>query len=104
SSPNAAIDDKSRSCVRARHVNEMEKRMRQHGRVWRVVVRVVWLLALALVAHSQATITKTSFGKTDAGENIDLYTLRNTHGVEAKIMNYGGIVVSLKLTDRNCKF
>src|SRR6185436_1437306 len=82
----------------------MEKRMRQHGRNSRVLVAVLWLLALALVAHAQAGITKTSFGKTDAGENVDLYTLRNTHGVEATITNYGGIVVSLKVPDRNGKF
>jgi len=78
--------------------------MRQHGRSSRVLVTVLWLLALALAAHAQSTITKTSFGKTAAGENIDLYTLRNTHGVEAKITNYGGIVVSLKVPDRNGKF
>jgi len=78
--------------------------MRQHGRISRVLVAVLWLLALALVAHAQARITKTSFGKTDLGENIDLYTLRNIHGVEAKITNYGGIVVSLKVPDRKGKF
>ena len=65
----------------------------------------VFLLCLtAAVAHAQPTITKTTFGKTSAGENIDLYTLRNIHGVEAKITNYGGIVVSLKVPDRNGKF
>src|SRR4029079_12698356 len=32
------------------------------------------------------------------------YTLRNSKGVEAKITNYGGIVVSLKVPDRNGKF
>jgi aldose 1-epimerase len=58
----------------------------------------------ATIAHAQATITKESFGKTSAGENIDLYTLRNVHGVEAKITNYGGIVVSLSVPDRNGKF
>src|SRR5204862_5708423 len=31
----------------------------------------------------------------------DIYTLTNSHGVEAKIMNYGGIVTSLKVPDRN---
>ena len=56
------------------------------------------------VAHAQATVTKASFGKTAAGENVDLYTLRNANGVEAKITNYGGIVVSLKVPDRNGKF
>ena len=78
--------------------------MRQHCKISRILVAVLWLLALTLVAHAQAGITKTSFGKTDAGENIDLYTLRNTHGVEAKITNYGGIVVSLKVPDRTGKF
>ena len=33
------------------------------------------------VAHAQATVTKASFGKTAAGENVDLYTLRNAKGV-----------------------
>src|ERR1044072_8746245 len=79
----------------------MEKRMK---RISRVLVAVLWLLALALVVQAQAGITKTSFGKTGLGENIDLYTLRNIHGVEAKITNYGGIVVSLKVPDRKGKF
>ena len=47
--------------------------MRQHCKSSRVLVAVLWLLALALVANAQAGITKTSFGKTDLGENIDLY-------------------------------
>lgn len=82
----------------------MEKRMRQRQRISRILVAVLWLLAIALVAQAQATVTKQSFGKNEAGENIDLYTLRNAHGVEAKITNYGGIVVSLKVPDHNGKF
>ncbi len=74
------------------------------SRISRVLVAVLWLLTIALVAQAQGTTTKQSFGKTDAGENIDLYTLRNTHGVEATITNYGGIVVSLKVPDRSGKF
>jgi aldose 1-epimerase len=70
----------------------------------RKLLVVLVLLLTAVVAHAQATITKTSFGKTSAGENVDLYTLRNVNGVEAKITNYGGIVVSLKVPDRNGKF
>ena len=61
------------------------------------------LISVAAVAPAQ-TVSKASFGKTSDGQNIDLYTLRNTHGVEAKITNYGGIVVSLKVPDRNGKF
>ena len=63
------------------------------------------LLLMSCVAFAAAqTVTKQSYGKTAAGENVDLYTLRNRKGVEAKITNYGGILVSLKVPDRNGKF
>ena len=65
---------------------------------------ILLFLCSAVAAQAQATVTKESFGKTAAGENVDIYTLRNTHGVEAKIMNYGGILVSLKVPDKNGKF
>ena len=58
------------------------------------------LLSTALLTHAQS-VTKESFGKTAEGENVDLYTLTNVHGVEAKITNYGGIVVSMKVPDRS---
>ncbi|HWX92857.1 MAG TPA: aldose epimerase family protein [Terriglobales bacterium] len=44
---------------------------------------------------------KQPFGKTGAGEPVDLYTLTNKAGMEATITNFGGIVVSLKAPDRN---
>ena len=44
------------------------------------------------------------FGKMPDGTAVDIYTLRNASGVEARITNYGGIVVSLKVPDRNGKF
>jgi len=63
------------------------------------------LLLMSCVAFAAAqSVTKQSYGKTSTGENVDLYTLRNTKGVEAKITNYGGILVSLKVPDRNGKF
>lgn len=63
------------------------------------------LLLLSCVAFASAqSVTKESYGKTAAGENVDLYTLRNSKGVEAKITNYGGILVSLIVPDRNGKF
>lgn len=68
-----------------------------------LLLTALLLFSSALLAHAQATVTKQSFGKTAAGENIDLYTLTNAHGVEVKITNYGGIVISLKVPDRNGK-
>ena len=41
-----------------------------------------------------------AFGSTPSGGEVTLYTLANRHGMEADIMNYGGIVVNLKVPDR----
>ena len=49
----------------------------------------------------QNGIPKEPFGVTPDGQGVDLYTLRNNNGVEARIMTYGGIVVSLKVPDKN---
>ncbi|HET7392553.1 MAG TPA: aldose epimerase family protein [Candidatus Binatia bacterium] len=48
-----------------------------------------------------ASIAQQVFGQMPNGRNVELYTLANEHGVEAKIMNYGGTLVSLRAPDRN---
>jgi aldose 1-epimerase len=45
-----------------------------------------------------------NFGPVSDGQFADLYHLKNKNGVEASITNYGGIVVSLKVPDRNGLF
>ena len=77
--------------------------MKPYRKVVTLFFATVLLVSVAVFAPAQ-TVTKQSFGKTDAGENVDLYTLRNANGVEAKITNFGGILVSLKVADRNGKF
>jgi aldose 1-epimerase len=49
---------------------------------------------------STCKISKGPFGKTLEGKAVDIYTLQNSNGVEARICNYGGIIVSLKAPDR----
>ena len=44
------------------------------------------------------------FGKSPQGEAVQIHTLTNPQGMEARISNYGGIVVSLKTPDRNGAF
>ena len=56
---------------------------------------ILFILSPLAVAVAQPAITKAPFGKTKDGESVDIYTLRNTKGMEARITNYGGIVVSL---------
>src|SRR5215467_2047658 len=45
-------------------------------------------------------ISSEPWGKTGAGEAVELYTLTNAKGAEARIATYGGIVVSLKVPDK----
>jgi aldose 1-epimerase len=56
-----------------------------------------------LQAEAKSKMQKQLFGKTEDGQQADLYTLTNKNGVEAQITNYGGTVVSLKVPDRNGK-
>ena len=67
------------------------------------------LLAVTLVGcetmspNPASTITKADFGKTPDGQPVEIYTLHNAKGAEARIMTYGGIVQSLRVPDKNGK-
>jgi len=43
------------------------------------------------------------FGQTPDGQAVDLVTMANPSGIEARIITYGGIIVSLTVPDRNGK-
>lgn len=50
---------------------------------------------------TKMSIIKSNFGKTKEGQSVDLYTLTNANGMTVKITNYGGIVTSLQVPDKN---
>lgn len=61
------------------------------------------LLSGSRFVNAQTNVSKGDFGQTSDGQKVELYTLTNAKGAEAKIMTYGGTVVSLKVPDRNNK-
>ena len=61
------------------------------------------LIAGVISMHAATKTTQADFGKTPDGAAIHIFTLTNRNGIEARIMNYGGIVVSLKAPDRDGK-
>ena len=74
-------------------------------------MRLFTLMAVVAVGASMPTlgaqgagradsIASAPFGQTTAGTSVDLYTLRNRHGMEARIATYGGTVTSLTAPDR----
>jgi aldose 1-epimerase len=54
-------------------------------------------------AEADSKMEKKEFGKLQDGQSADLYTLTNSHGLEATITNYGATLVSLKVPDKNGK-
>lgn len=66
-------------------------------------VIVMSLFGFSMKIEAQMSTDKQAFGNTADGTPVDLYTLINAHGLEAKITNYGGIVVSLMVPDRHGK-
>ena len=72
-----------------------------------VLILQIAIVGLALCEAQGAgkdSIKKELFGKTADGAAVDIYTLKNAAGAEVKITTYGGIVVSLKVPDKNGKF
>ena len=51
--------------------------------------------------NNSPTITKANFGRLKSGESVQLFTLKNSHGVTVKISNYGGIIVALETLDKH---
>lgn len=65
------------------------------------IATVGCLMGAVATPQSGGNIQKHSFGNTADGTPVDIYTLKNAKGMEARITNYGGIVVSLKVPDRS---
>jgi aldose 1-epimerase len=80
----------------------------------KIVKRFTLMFAVALLSiplwistlSADATRTEKTavFGRTADGQTVEIYTLTNSNGVEARIMTYGGTVVSIKVPDRNGQF
>ena len=66
----------------------------------RTTVAVMVAVGIAGWVSAAGSVTSQPFGQTPDGKDVSLYTLKNSRGMEARIMNYGGIVVSLKVPDR----
>jgi len=71
------------------------------------------LILLGIVASQQsgaahmsdhASVSSEPFGKTAAGVPVRIYTLRNSKGMEARILDYGGTIVSLTAPDRSGQY
>ena len=60
-------------------------------------------LAAGAAIAAPDNITQKPFGTAPGGQKVSLYTLTNRSGMVVKITNYGGIVTSILVPDRNGK-
>src|SRR5271155_3287688 len=72
------------------------------GKVNRRFGVFVAMIVLTGTTFAKTRVTKQAFGRTPEGTEVDLYSLKDGK-VEAGIITYGAIVVSLRTPDRNGK-
>jgi aldose 1-epimerase len=49
-------------------------------------------------------VQRAAFGQIATGQATEVFTLTNSHGIEARVTNYGGIILSLRTPDRSGHF
>lgn len=69
-----------------------------------VLVITITVLAFQPNKGDHLMIKKDLFGKLSDGREVYSYTLTNSSGSQVKIINYGAVVVSLLVPDKNGKF
>lgn len=67
---------------------------------------IILILSMACTPTSQeenppqAQVQQEHFGITESGDSVTLYTLSNAQGMKVAIMDYGGIITSIHVPDR----
>lgn len=54
--------------------------------------------------QGQLAVTSEYFGKNGKGDEIVRYNLRNSHGMKVSVLNFGAIITSVEVPDRDGKF
>ena len=67
---------------------------------YRLAILSACLAVFAFGPARAANITGQDWGTTQGGEKVSLYTLKGAHGLEARITNYGGRIVSLMVPNK----
>jgi aldose 1-epimerase len=69
-------------------------------RSFRVFATAAFVIAASLGTAQARNITGEDWGTLQSGQKASLFTLKGAHGLEARITNYGGRIVSLYVPNR----
>jgi aldose 1-epimerase len=64
-------------------------------------------LAVAITsetANAAASLDHASYGTTQAGQAVDIYTMTNNHGLRVLFLSYGGVITEIDVPDRRGRF
>lgn len=79
--------------------------MKKHALIPVAALAVLGMVTSCASAHKGSmTLNSEPWGTTKNGQKVTLYSLKNANGMEAKIADYGGIIVSLTAPDKNGQF
>jgi aldose 1-epimerase len=71
---------------------------------WRLLALVaVFTIGAAMPAHAATRIERKPFGKTPAGESVELFTLTRQGAPTVSVANFGGHIVSILAPDRSAR-
>ena len=62
------------------------------------------LAACSAPSPAEVQVTRSDFGVTPAGDSVDVFTLTNARGMEMRVTNFGGIILSLQVPGRDGTF
>jgi aldose 1-epimerase len=65
-----------------------------------VFVATLALASLVASASLAAETTRAPYGVTAAGKPVEIFTLKNDHGMSVKLLSYGGIITQINAPDR----
>ncbi len=65
---------------------------------------VALVLVFTIFSYASGKVEKSSFGKLPDGREVSLFTLTNASGCKVGIINYGAIVTSIIVPDKNGNF
>lgn len=76
----------------------------------RIVCSTLFVITLivsrfaSVASAAVPTVEVASFGKLPTGEEVQVFTLKNRHGMQAKVIEYGATISELRVADANGKF
>lgn len=68
----------------------------------KILIALILFAGIAGTMNAKTEVSKSSGGKLPNGASVDIYTLKGEK-IEAQVMTYGGVLMSLKVPDRNGK-